>query len=59
MTNSTFITEISTEQTGGGVMNDFLTMDDGTVLVICDHMIALYNSIEDYYAGEWIDSIDR
>jgi hypothetical protein len=49
-----FVKKLSTENTGGGVMCDFITLDDETILVVSDELICLYKDMEAFEAGEVI-----
>ena len=44
--NATFISQIETESTGGGVMNDYVTLKDGKVILIHECGICLFPNIE-------------
>ena len=48
MDKLTFVSKAYTEQSGGGVMLDFLTLEDGTILCISEDMIGLYDSMESF-----------
>jgi hypothetical protein len=48
MNKLTFVSKAHTEQSGGGVMLDFLTLHDGTILCISQDMIGLYRSMESF-----------
>ncbi|MDD5356441.1 MAG: hypothetical protein PHY56_07900 [Candidatus Omnitrophica bacterium] len=50
--NTTYIQEVRTENTGGGIMVDFVTLIDGKVIVILSDMIAIYKNMEDYDNNE-------
>jgi hypothetical protein len=50
--NATFVKSISTESTGGNVMNDIITLDDSKIIVISNDMIGYYNSLESYENNE-------
>ena len=45
------VRKISTADTGGRIILDFLTLQDGTLLVISDDLIALYASQSDFDDG--------
>jgi hypothetical protein len=60
MNNLTFIKSAETEQTGGGVMNDIIILDDGTCIVIDYNAIGYYKNYNCYADGiEPIKLIDR
>lgn len=48
----TFVESTKTENTGGNVMVDFLTLNDGTLLAISADTIGLYKNIDDFDNGE-------
>ena len=48
----TFIKSAKTENTGGNIMLDFITLKDDQVLVISDYMVGLYKSMESFDNGE-------
>jgi hypothetical protein len=52
METTTFIKSVSTENSGGNVMLDFVTLDDGHILVIDDYMVGYYESIESFENGD-------
>ncbi len=52
MENSTFIKKINTEQTGGGIMVDFIELANGKIIAISDDAIGIYKNMEDYEAGK-------
>lgn len=52
MKDLTFITEARTENTGGNCMNDILTLEDNTCLVISEDMICWYADKDSYENGE-------
>lgn len=57
---TTFIKSVTTENTGGNVMIDFITLHDGRIIAISSDLIGLYNSIESFNnADEPIQFIDR
>ena len=43
-----YIKDIATYNTGGGCMNDIITLKDDTVLVISEDCIGLYKNITEY-----------
>jgi hypothetical protein len=48
----TFVKEAYTEQSGGGVMLDMLTLDDGKVICISNDMIGYYESMESFNSND-------
>lgn len=50
---------IQTNQTGGNIYNDVITLKDGKLLVMSDELICLYASEEDYENGNALQSIQR
>ena len=46
------INEVSTWDSGGGMVLDILTFKDGRVLAISEDSIVLYDNYEDLEAGE-------
>jgi hypothetical protein len=42
---------MTTANTGGNIMCDFVTLDDGTILVVSGELVALYASWEDFENG--------
>ena len=61
MTEMTFVKEMYTQNTGGWIMCDVLTLEDGTVLVISEEVIALYPSHDAWenHASEQLGEIYR
>lgn len=53
------IKEIETEQTGGGVYCDVIHLEDGSVLVISQYEIGLYQSHGDWLEDRAVGRIDR
>jgi hypothetical protein len=49
--NATFIKSVTTENTGGNIMNDTIVLNDGKVIIISDDIICYYNNIDDYNNG--------
>jgi len=49
MTKPTYIKEITTENTGGGCMVDFIHLNDGRVIGLNDECAVLYNDIQEFY----------
>lgn len=47
--DSAYLSAITTENTGGGTMVDFVFMDDGRVITLNDECICVYASKEDFY----------
>lgn len=47
---TTFISSVDTEQTGGGVMVDRVHLNDGLILIITDELVACYSD-RDYQLG--------
>jgi len=45
---TTFVQSIETVNTGGNVMNDVITLNNGTVIAISEEIICLYGSREAY-----------
>lgn len=45
----TFVGGVSSEQTGGGCMVDFVHLADGRVLGINDECVVLYKSMDDFW----------
>jgi hypothetical protein len=41
-----YVKELVSENTGGGFICDVLKLDDGTVLVISEEIVALYQDLE-------------
>ena len=57
---TTFIKSAETENTGGNIMVDFVTLDDGKLLAISESMIGLYPNMESFDNGdEPIQFIER
>ena len=52
--SGTYVKKVHTSDTGGGVMCDFIEMEDGTLLVISDDAVCLYQSMEDFYSGNHV-----
>ncbi len=50
--NLEHIKEISTWNSGGGVMLDLITLKDGRVLVVSDDVVVLYENMEEATDGE-------
>lgn len=50
--DATWLTNVCTENTGGGCMVDFIFMDDGRVLSLNDKAIGVYASKEAFYDQE-------
>ncbi len=50
--NLEHIKEISTWNSGGGVMLDLITLKDGRVLVVSDDVVVLYENMEEVTDGE-------
>lgn len=46
---TTFIKSVEMLQTGVYIMNEVITLEDDTVLVISEDGIYFYKSLEDYY----------
>ena len=44
-----FIEAVTTENTGGGTMVDFVILKDGRILGVNDDCVCLYNSMEHFY----------
>jgi hypothetical protein len=42
--NLTFITEVTSEHTGGGCMVDVITLTDGRCISICEEGLAVFDS---------------
>lgn len=58
--NTTFIKSVRTENTGGNIMVDFVTLEDGKILAISDELIGLYPNMESFDNGdEPISIIER
>ena len=56
-----FITEISSMDTGGGCIVDFVHLKDGRILGINDESVVLYKSMEQFGNGDdidWAQTID-
>ena len=49
--NATYVTDICTENAGGGSMVDFLTLKDSRVIGLNDESINVYSSKEAFYDG--------
>lgn len=47
-----FIKNITTEQTGGGCMIDFITLHNGQVIAIDSDLIGLYESMDEFWDGK-------
>jgi hypothetical protein len=45
-----YIEKVTTENTGGGSMVDFIHLDDGRIIALNDEIVCLYESINDFYA---------
>lgn len=54
MEHRNFVKEVFTQDTGGGMMCDFILLKDGTVLVLSEEAIVLYPSLE-----AWEDDISQ
>jgi hypothetical protein len=50
--NYQFIKMITTYQTGGGCMVDFVMLKGGKVLAIDNDTIGLYDSLDEFYEGK-------
>lgn len=48
----THIKKVTTENTGGGCMVDFIHLPDGRVIGVNEDCIVLYNSMRDFELGE-------
>jgi hypothetical protein len=44
-----YIEKVTTENTGGGSMVDFVHLDDGRIIALNDEIACLYESINDFY----------
>ncbi len=53
---TTYVKSIETEQTGGGVMLDYVTLKNGYVIVIGEDMVCVYRSMDDFEAGDFAES---
>jgi hypothetical protein len=49
---TTFINSMYTENTGGGVMCDFITLTDGKLMVISVDMIGIYDNMDSFNNGD-------
>jgi hypothetical protein len=49
---TTFIKSTEMLQTGGYIMNEVITLDDDSVIVICEDAVFYYKNISDYESGE-------
>jgi hypothetical protein len=57
---TTFIKSVQMLQTGGYIMNEVITLEDDSVIVICEDAIFFYKNIVDYETGEnHISCIER
>lgn len=45
----TYVQNLETMNTGGGIMVDLIELKDGTFLGICDELVVQYQSIEQFY----------
>jgi len=45
--NATFVKDIRTENTGGGVMNDYIELKNGKVILIYEEGIMLFDNLHD------------
>jgi hypothetical protein len=52
MKTPAFIIEINTENTGGNVMIDFVTLSDGKILAISESEIAIYDNMAAFEEGK-------
>lgn len=43
---ATFIQSVRTENTGGNIMVDFITLEDGKILAVCDYGVGLYANMD-------------
>ena len=53
-----FIKDITTENTGGGCMVDFITLNNGSIVAINDEYIGIYKSRADFYSGECVELVE-
>jgi hypothetical protein len=49
---ATFIKSLRTENTGGNVMVDFITLEDGKLLAVSSELIGLYPNLESFDNGD-------
>jgi hypothetical protein len=49
MTNFAYIKEITTENTGGGCMVDFVHLHDGRVIGLNDECVVLYQNMDEFW----------
>jgi hypothetical protein len=60
-----YITEVFTENTGGGLMCDFVRLKNGKIIAISDECIAIYESLDSFYEGTgeepclWFADMDK
>ena len=52
------IKDIYTENTGGGVLIDFVVLNNGNLIGIGEGLICLYQSIDDFFNGEALNTVE-
>lgn len=48
--DATYISKITTENTGGGCMVDFIYLSDGRVMTLNDECVCIFESVQDFYS---------
>jgi len=56
--DSVFVADLRTENTGGGVMVDFITLKDGRIIAIGDNGIYVCSSLQSFDNGEYLAVIN-
>lgn len=50
--DATFIESVRTENTGGNIMVDFITLKDGHIITVSDGVIGLYQNMNHFENNE-------